>query len=150
MIKHLTLIAVLIASTACAAPAPRPTVTTTPAPIITTPGFGSGDLPAHGSIIIPAPASDDPTVESPRFVLKLSVVDEYTRQPVNANVIQVDGLVEHNVHFVEISGLDGTITHTVAITATGYRYVEFELRPHLKRHKQINLDIPLEPLLDQS
>jgi len=120
----------------------------TPPPIVATPGKGSGDLPAHGSIVIPAPASDDPTVESPQLRLKISVVDEYTKQPINADVIRVDEFTERNVHFVEISGLDGAITHTVAITAAGYRYVEFELRPRIKHHKFVELNVPLEPLRD--
>ena len=144
MIRSLSLILVAVLSmlTACAAPAPTPT----PEPVIAAPGSGSANLPAHGSVILPAAPSDDPTVESPQFRLKLTVVDVYTKQPINADVIQVDGLVEHNVHFVEISGMDGTITHTVAITATGYRYVEFEMRPRIKRHRRVELNIPLEPL----
>jgi hypothetical protein len=119
-----------------------------PPPIVATPGKGSADLPAHGSVILPAPASDDPTVESPQLRLKISVVDEYTKQPINADVIRVNELVQRDVHFVEVSGLDGAITHTVAITATGYRYVEFELRPRIERHKFVELNVPLEPLRD--
>jgi hypothetical protein len=148
--RSLSLIVTLVALTACAAPVPTVTSTATAPPvvIVTTPGAGRLDIQEHGSVIVPAAPANGPTVENPQFRLKLSVVDAYTGQAINADAIQVNEFIEYDVHFVEVAGLSGAISHTVAITATGYRYFELQMNPVIKRHKRFELEIPLEPLPD--
>jgi len=121
--------------TTCASPAdtPPPSHTPTLPPVV---------LPGDGSIFIPAPLDDSPTVENPHLRLIITVTDITTGRPVTATITVDDyTVVSSQVEIIVYGG-----KHTVAASAPGYQPWSLTIKPQIKRHKKLEMPIRLQPL----
>lgn len=111
-------------------------VTTTPTPIAIDPG-GHARLTALPDL--------RPTVKNPMLILRITVTDEQTHQPVTAH-ISVDNQSIHATS-AEIT-VAANAPHTITVTAENYQPWETRLETNLHHHKTMDLPILLHPTQD--